>query len=483
MKARILTFVAIAMMALPTAQAQFDETNNLLYHSQCAPQSSLLNPAFAPTNNSFYLTLPGMELSFGSPMSIRDVMSYDPVTQTSYIHVDSILHRLDDDNMFRLGANINLLGLGLKLDKTYFSFNARIVNQVSFGLPVETINGVLQGNIDDNDNVKPVVELLNGDILNFNSYLEAGVGASHHFEQLNLTVGARAKLLFGIANVQTDKTRIEFNTDPNLDSVTARLYYEIQSATFAPYDTSTHSFIINFGDILGQANTGIAFDLGAQYDYGPFTFSLAINDLSAGIHWSDNVSTWQPRGGQGVIEFTGLDVTTMLHNGSFNVDSLTSYLEHQLSAMTPVKKDSGDYWFGIPTKINIGASYNFAKWFRAGILLHGQWDRGLLSKSTANNPDINEKNTFRFNTTLSFSANIFNWAEAIVANSIVHDGQSMDLFNPGFGVILTPGTFFQLYLMSDYISNFYLTEAKAFNVKFGINLLFGSGERKTVAAQ
>ncbi len=223
------------------------------------------------------------------------------------------------------------------------------------------------------------------------------------------------------------------------------------------------------GDLfnLGKANTGLAFDLGAKYDWGPFTFSLAINDLSAGIHWKNNVITWRPQGGQGVIEFTGMDVSSILDHGEMSTDSLSAYIEERLGNMTPTMVDSGDYWFAVPTKINLGASYSFAKMFRAGLLFHGQFDRGLLCKG---NDGV--ENTFRFNTTLSCSVNLANWVEAVVGSSIVYDGESLDLFNPGFGLILTPGTFFQLYFMTDYVSSFYLTDSKAFNIKVGLGLLF-----------
>ena len=148
--------------------------------------------------------------------------------------------------------------------------------------------------------------------------------------------------------------------------------------------------------------------------------------------------------------------------------------------MKPVKTDSGDYWFAIPTKIDLGASYNFAKMLRAGILFHGQFDRGLLCKRNDGDGDV--ENTFRFNTTLSLGANLYNWAEVVIGSSIIYDGKSMDFFNPGLGIILTPFTVMQVYLMTDYVSSFYLTEAKAFNIKVGLNLLFGTGGRDFLTA-
>jgi hypothetical protein len=477
----------IGLMGLMTlagsnvARAQYDETNNMFYHMLRTPQSNLLNPAFFPTNSSWYITLPGADIQFGSPVAVSDFIKYDRVNERTVINLDSMMNNLTNDNKFRLGANVNLLGFGFKVNNTFINFNTRLINHVSVGFPVDMVEALRIGNIDAAGNVRPVVELLNGDVLNATSYLETGLGVIQRFEPINLTVGVRAKLLFGVANVQTDNTRLVFNTSPNLDTVTAHMYYEIQSATCAPYDTTQKKFIFNLGDVLGNANTGIAFDLGARYDWGPFSFSFSINDLTGGIHWKNNVMTWKPQNGQGAIVFNGVDMNGMFNGGNFSMDSLTSQLEHQLEDMTPEKKDSGDYWFSIPTKINLGASYSFGRMFRAGFLFHGQFDRGLLCKSNALSMDLGDtKNTFRWNTTLSIGMNLYDWLEVTAANSIVYDGSGMDLFNPGLGIVATPGRVFQIYLMGDYLSSFYITDSKAFNLKVGINLLFGTGGRTTI---
>jgi hypothetical protein len=323
--------------------------------------------------------------------------------------------------------------------------------------------------------------MLDGDIANATSYLETALGAGYYFEDIHLTVGAHLKMLFGVANVQTDNTRLEFVTDPNMDSVTARMYYEIQASTFAPYDTNQKKFIFNMSDVLSNANTGFAFDLGAKYDWGPFTFSFAINDLSAGIHWKNNVMTWRPRNGQGNIVFNGMSINDMLNGGSFSMDSLTTQFQNQLEDMVPTGDSVGDYWFSIPTKIYLGASYNFASLFRAGFLFHGQFDRGLLSKSNALALDLSDaENTFRWNTTLSIGMNLYDWLEVTAANSIVYDSKNLDVLNPGLGLVITPGRVFQIYIMGDYISDFYLTSSKAFNLKVGLNLLFGTGGRSRI---
>lgn len=483
----IYTILAAMMLVISGVHAQYDETNNLFYHALRSPQSNQYNVAFFPNNTTFYLALPGSDIQLGSPLSINQIMYYDKTQNQTIINLDSIFDLMTDNNKVRMNLNAHLFGFGMKIHHTFVTFDLRLMNNISVGFPISTINALRVGNVDANNQPIQTVEMMRGDLVNVQSYLEAGVGVGHYFEPLNLTVAARVKLLYGIANVQTDNTHITLETDSDLGKMTARMYYEVQSSTFAPYDTVNKRFdFSNIGDMINPftANTGLAFDLGAKYDWGPFSFSLAINDLTAGIHWKNNVTTWRPENGQGYIEFDGMDVNTLLSHGSLNTDSLRNYIQERLDGMTPVKKDSGDYWFSIPTKIDLGASFNFAKMLRAGILFHGQFDRGLLSKENATQLDLSGdvENTFRFNTTLSLGANLFNWAEVIVGSSVVYDGNKMDLFNPGVGLILTPFRVFQVYVMADYISSLYLAESKAFNLKVGVNLLFGTGGRTFLTA-
>ena len=114
---------------------------------------------------------------------------------------------------------------------------------------------------------------------------------------------------------------------------------------------------------------------------------------------------------------------------------------------------------------------------RVGLLFHGQFDRGLLSKTntSAFGQKLDIPNTFRFNTTVSYGINLFNWMELMFANSIVYDGAKMNFLSPGVGLVFTPATALQVYVMADYVSSMRVVEAKAFNVRLGLNLLFGSG--------
>ena len=504
MKRNIIILAALMVLAPATVNAQYNETNNLFYFAQRAPQSNQLNPAFFPS--AFYLQLPALNsLQLGLPLSISDVAKYDSTQGANIIdvnHIFDVLGQTGYDSRFRLGFDMNVVGLGLKIAGVFVDANMQLKTNLGFTLPFSAISTVMQGNV-NNDEAIPEMTLLDGDLLDLQMYLETSVGAGFHVPLTGLTVGAHVKLLSGILNVNTQNTKVTFNTDEDFNTVSAKIYYQLMGASIVPINTDTSGFSLSdiTGNLLDKVkemglslidinggNNGMAFDLGAKYDFGPLTVSASINDLSAGIHWHNNVFLMKPKGDQSTIEFNGMDISNLLEGGNINVDSLTNYLNGQLEGMMPtlLTDDTIDFWYAVPTKMNLGVTANLGI-LKAGLLFHGQWDRGLLSKSTYGS--ISEaygdamdnyrelKNTFRSNTTLSVGVNLFNWVELIAGSSFVYEkGQkiSMDNFlNPGLGIIVTPATLFQAYFMMDYASSMYLTQMKAFNFKFGFNIIMG----------
>lgn len=468
------TFFAVVLAILcGSAQAQYNETNNLFYNTFRTPQSGELNPALFPNKSSFYLSLPGVGIQFGSPLAIKDfVVNQDSVT---IIDLNRAMDALGKDNNIHFGINANLFGFGLKVNNMFFTFNSRIVSNLNINLPSELIDAVRKGNTDPYGAPISTVNILCGDILNSTTYAEIALGGGYRIEPINLTVGARVKYLYGLANIQTDNTTAVLTTAPGFNEIRADIYYEFLTAGVAGID-SNGSVKLDSKNLL-KGNNGFAFDIGARYDMGPFSFSFAIDDLSAGIHWNKNVNAVRPKDGHIALTFGGEDVTSMLHGGRLNADSLTASYQNLINGVRPSSSaKAADYWYSIPTKFYLGGNYNFAKKFRAGLLFHGQLDRGLLSKKNPTELNMSKvSNTFRFNTTLSFGVNLFNWFELIAGSSIVYDANKVDFLNPGVGLIFTPGTVVQIYVMGDYMSSFYLVDAKDFNVKLGLNLLFGNG--------
>lgn len=501
MKHRITILAALFVLATGSASAQsfgYNETNNLFYFAQRTPQSNMLNPAFFPS--TFYLQLPGLNgLQFGLPLSIGDVVKYDAEQQANIVNINNIFDCLTENNKFRVGFDVNVLGLGLKIAGVFVDANMQLKGNFNLGLPMDAVNFVVNGNVQPDGTPYPEMPILDGDFFNMQMYVETSIGAGMKIPATGLTVGVHAKLLSGLINMQTDNTKVTFETDPDYESVRARMYYEVRGASIIPIEEGqtmnemVQNLSSNVKDIalslidFNGGNNGVAFDLGAKYRLGPVTLSASINDLSAGIHWQKNVIQMTPKGGQVPIEFSGIDIANLLDRGSINTDTLQQYLNDQVDMMVPqFLSDTGDYWYPIPTKLNLAATVNLGI-LKAGILMHGQWDRGLLSKNTYSS--VGElyddatagherlKNTFRFNTTLSVGVNLFNWVELVAGSSFIYDGSSAitinNFLNPGLGLIVTPATLVQAYVMMDYASSLYFTQMKAFNFKMGFNLLIG----------
>ena len=478
MKKTIIIAAAFIAILCGNVQAQYNETNNLMYHSFRTPLANDLNPALFPNKTSVYIKLPGIGMQFGSPVAISDILvNKDSVTA---IDLNKTFDALGKDNNLHFDLNTEILGFGVKVDNMFFTFGARAVSISNINLPKDLTSTFLHGNVDANGNAISEVNILSGDIFNTTNYVELALGGAYLIEPINLTVGARLKYLKGILNIQTDNTRAVLNTSSDFNNINVDIYYDFLVAGVAAFDTNGKASMAN--NIL-KGNDGFSFDIGARYDFGPFTFSFSINDLSAGIHWNNNVYSVHPQKDHVTINYSGQNVTTMFSGGTMNTDSVSTQYSDIIQGLKPgTVKEAADYWYCIPTKFNLGANYSFAKKFRAGLLFHGQLDRGLLSKKNVRSINVSEiSNKFRFNTTLSFGANLFNWVELIAGSSIVYDGSKVDFLNPGVGVVFTPGTVFQIYIIGDYISDFYLVDAKDFNFKLGFNLLLGSGNNGRMA--
>ena len=476
MKQKLFIVAALCLLATGMVQAQYNATNNLFYNSFRMPQSNQLNPAFFPTRNSFYLQLPSAGFKFGSPLALQDVVHVQGDTAT-VIDINNMLDALTDNNRLITDIDANIFGFGFKANNLFITLNTQLKANVTFGLPVSIINTLRNGNVDENGNAINEVSLVGGDLLSTQAYLELSLGGGYHFAPIGLTVGAHAKLLYGIANVNLDNTNTVIRTTDNFESIDIDAYYQIQAATAVPLDSGS---TINVSELLDvfHANTGLSFDLGARYDMGPFTFSFSILDLSAGIHWTRNVRTYEPTESPSHLSFSGVEIANVFNGGSVNTDSIMALFNEFIDGLKPKNSTEEEgFWYGVPTRINLGAAYNFAKIMRVGLLFHGQFDRGLLSKTntSAFGQKLDIPNTFRFNTTVSYGINLFNWMELMFANSIVYDGAKMNFLSPGVGLVFTPATALQVYVMADYVSSIRVVEAKAFNVRLGLNLLFGSG--------
>lgn len=466
-----LCSLALAALAIPqTANAQ----SNIMYGSTRNPQMNAANPAFFPNNSRVYLSLPAANISLSSPLAYSSIFKYDSTDQKTYINANSILDTLANGEQIRLGTNINAIGLGLDFGKFFLTLSTQAKVDFGFGMPKGLVTFISEGNY--NHTGSDVIELLDGNLIGARVYGEGALGLGLRLND-NLTVGARVKLLIGYLDLSNAGSSLTLATAPDYSSMTADLNLNMNytSAFDITTDTVNNTTSVNVRTYMPK-NYGVNFDLGARYATDLFEVSASIVDFGPGIHWSDGIKRIVSARENNTFTFSGVDVSSLMQGGTLD-STYTQELIDSLKSLTDYKTiDGGEaYWTAIPTKVNLGGMFHITQGVSAGLLFHGEFDRGLVKVG-----DVFKTKTVGFYSRTSALArvNIHDWVEVVASASVLTNNGSWNWFNPGIGVTLTPLRTLQVYAFLDYISNIYVIDAKNLNLSVGLNLFFGSSSAR-----
>ncbi|MBP5190469.1 MAG: hypothetical protein J6031_06100 [Bacteroidales bacterium] len=460
-----LALVAIAMTNNANAQS------NIMYGSSRNPLMNSANPAFFPSHARAYLALPNVNFNLSSPLAYSSIFNYDSVEQRTFINANKILDSLSNGEQMRLGTNIHALGLGIDFGKFFLTLSAQAKVDFGFGMPKGLVTFINDGNY--NHTGDDVIELLDGNLIGARVYGEGALGFGIRLNDY-LTVGARVKMLLGYLDLSNAGSSLTMTTAPDYSSLRAdmNLNMNYTSAIDITTDTNTNQTSATVRTYMPK-NLGINFDLGARYATDLFEVSASIVDLGPGIHWTDGIKRIVSARDDNSFTFTGVNVSNIMQGGTLD-SSYTQVLIDSLTALAEYKTiDGGDaYWTAIPTKVNLGGMLHITPGVSAGLLFHGEFDRGLVKVG-----DVFKTKTVGFYSRTSAIArvNIHEWVEVVASASVLTNNGHWNWFNPGIGFTLTPFRAFQIYAFLDYISNFYVIDAKEVNLSVGLNLFFGSG--------
>ncbi len=459
---KILFALVATVLLFSDIQAQ---NSNVIFGSTRIPQINNLNPAFYPSRNTFYLSLPGVELKFHGPLSFNDIFQKDDEKNITYININTIADNITGDNNLFLNAEVDVIGMGLNIGNTFVTLSAKTKASAHLGIPSGLIAFFQDGNYGHRGYGNELY-LVDGNLFKGQVYNEFALGVGHKFK--NLTVGMRLKLLNGVADLRTDDTRMTLYTADDMSLLSADMYYRITATGISKFQNND----ITYNSLLESDNWGYSLDLGAKYDWSIFEFSASILDIGKGIKWKDDVKYYMLNKPVNVT-FDGVDFTRLVINGQ------DTAIMHTFDGVLDSLKnydtiDGNPYWTRIPTKFNLGATVHLGSMVRAGLLFHGEIEDNIsYFDASGKSSDITK--LFRNTTTLMAGVNLYDWIEVMASMAVVKDGREIDWFNPGLGVNLSLFKSFQMYLLLNYISDIRLVEAKSFNLQFGLNLLFGKG--------
>ena len=437
------------------------QTSNFLYHSYRIPQANQQNPAFFPTNNQFYISLPANNLQFGFPFAVSDLLrqgtsnEYDTlgnltnVKDVLVIDMNKITDILNDNARSYMGLDMNLLGFGFRVKQLFFTASAGVRTHLSIGFPSGFSKLLTEGLGNDQNTT---ISFADGNLLQAQAYAEAALGVGYKIGPW--TAGLRLKVLDGIADLSTINTNISVTSTPDMSALTGNLYYQLRGSY---PDTLTAAAF--------TSNWGVGVDLGASFELGKFKFSASILDLGK-INWKANTHKITPEGSDSSFTFTGIDLNNVISNGQVNMDNLVDTAK--INALLRYQTTDGEaYATSLPTRFNLGASWSPLDFLTVGALFHGELSNGLFPQKDLKGI---RDNIFRNSTALMVNLHVGNWFEFMLANTMVYDGSHTKFINPGFGINIGPQAM-QFYFLMDYMSSLSIVSNKQLNFSFGCNIL------------
>ena len=301
----------------------------------------------------------------------------------------------------------------------------------------------------------------------------AGVGAQHYREfafnyardvSKKLTIGGAAKILFGMAAIQTNGMNLKATSPVNgeyLDvSATGRVNIsapvafnynalgEITSVNSLPNYT-INDYLTNFG------NPGIAVDLGFAYHMNKKTeLSVSIIDLGM-ISWNSNVTRFTERC---QFLYRGIEITNPGVITALN--PLINQLSDEISRAFRPSHTETSFATLLPAKIYFGIDHQLNNIVNVS---------GLTRIRITNNT---------LHTSLTGSANTIFWDRLSLSASYSIMESTFDNLGLGAGIKAGP---LQIYAATDNLfSPFYPSKARNMNLRIGINFIFnGEGKDKS----
>ncbi len=463
-------FVAISILATTfTAQAQYLRTS---YFMEGASTRIQMNPGLQPTRG--YLNLPligNFNVSANTnSLGINDVID---ITKdgNDFLNNNTLYNSLLQENRLNMNLNANILSFGWYRGKNFWSFNAGLRMDIDAQINKDMFTMMRNMNGFDIESVAGQKQRYNmgNQSVNMNAYAEVGLGLSRRITE-KLTIGARAKVLLGLARTEVNIEQFDLDLDipevPNTGNMTQEelMNYEFNEEDWYgkgySYNAKANvvttlkgggmtfdenNMITGFNldaNNLGIAGTGFGVDFGASYSiFKNLTISAAVLDLGV-MKWNKNNTT--------IAEVNGSE------NVIIDANNYEQYIGGDLLSLERFdfkKEEEADYKSStkLSTTVLVGAEYG---------LFNNKLSVGAIYSSRFVQPKTQTELTFLATLRPSNALNL-----AVSYSPILSGGKS-------FGLALKLGP---LFAGTDYM--YFGENSKTVNAFVGFSLPLG-GKRK-----
>lgn len=439
--------ILISFIFFLFALGSFAQGDMMMYSQQHIPQSVYTNPA-NQFNGKFFVGIPALsslEIRFSNRFRYSDaIVKQNDSLKLSF---NELLSEMKDNNYLNAQLRSDLLSFGYSInERTQITFNVSEVASVNFSISKDLVEFIYRGNAAfENRSAN-----FDGLGINATHYREYGVGLSHQLSD-QWRVGLRAKYLYGMENIYTEKMDIQFNTDPETYALSANTNFALRTSGIDLPDGLEEGL----GEyLLARNNRGLAVDLGAHYQLNErINLSMSVIDWGF-IRWNEHNLNYT---GQGEFTYDGIEVNSFTDEGQdlgdeTSFDRVLDSLEKELG----IKEGNAAYTSPLVTQLYLGSSISIDRYSQAGFLMR---------------TDI-----FKSKVRPSFSLNYHRQMAEWLSLSAAYSSLNGTFDNIGLGFIINPGPV-QFYMMTDnIIGAFQPQHARNLHLRFGVNLIFG-GEK------
>lgn len=352
-------YLIIAILAGFLAPTSLSAQNDMIIQGMnIIPQSYYSNPAFVP-QCKIHASLPGLSSVYidggHNGFNANNVLSIN-VLDSVVIDMESLINSLGKNNYVFMDVNEEILSFGFKFkEKHYFNVSAteRLFARVSY--PKDLLEFAFYGNGALLDQKLDIGNFR----VNASHYREYAFGYSYLFSP-KWTFGARAKVLFGKANINTKKTDITFETESDFFDITVTSDILVNTNELHNMSDSTYEFDAKTY-LMQSKNFGMGFDFGATYKYDDkLTFGLSVLDLGF-ISWKSDPMNLVSHNPGSSFTYDGVDITEFVNQE----DSLLEQkLENTIDSIAEIFKIDtvyNKYSTTLNTKLQASAFYSVTK--------------------------------------------------------------------------------------------------------------------------
>lgn len=437
------TLVLVTLLFFFKAGAQGDLT---LYHNQKVPQATYTNPALTPQSD-VNIGIPGassISTYFGNSgfnwnHAVKEADGGDSLRLTP----DDALNELADLNYLSSSTRADLINVGIRVKKHYFTLNVTQKIQMNFTYPQEFVQLAWEGNGDELLGQRASLEGLG---LDFMHYREYALGYSTSLSD-KIQIGGKIKYLSGFQNISTEESSLGLRTDKDDFGWTIDGSMKLRSSGI---DSNSLDNMSGFG----PGNSGFGIDLGGVYSLND-KIDLSLSVLNLGyINWTNNTRGFVNEDVN--FEYEGVDVFKLYNQNDTTKEDVAELLTDSLNNSFDLEEKEGDYNTPLNPKVFIGGTYRVLKNGRVGALMRGTFVKGSLRGALS----------------LSYQHRFGKWFTGTLNYSMYN----RSFANIGLGIVLNGGPF-QWHIMTDNVlAAFIPHKSRNFQVQTGFNLTFGRSE-------